>query len=266
MNVDAPAEIDLDAYLDRIAYRGGLEPTLETLEEIHFAHARHIPFENLDVLLGRPIRLDLASLQAKLVQGCRGGYCFEQNELLAAVLERLGFTVTRLAGRVRMGAGASIRPRSHMMLQVHLDGHSWLADVGFGSAGLLKPVRLIPDEISPQFAWAYRLVREGELWVLQFLLAGQWTDLYAFTLEPQYPIDYEVASYFTSTHPRSIFLKMLLVQRPGAEVRYVLRDRELSITRGDETASQPIETDDKLLAVLAETFGLQFPPGTRFLP
>lgn len=266
MNGDPPAELDLDAYFDRIEYRGGLEATLETLEGIHFAHAQHIPFENLDVLLGRPIRLDLGSLQAKLVQGRRGGYCFEQNELLAVVLERLGFTVTRLAGRVRLGAGDTIRPRSHMMLQVHLDGQSWLADAGFGSAGLLKPVRMTPDEISPQFAWAYRIVREGELWVLQFLLAGQWADLYAFTLEPQYPIDYEVASYFTSTHPRSIFLKMLLVQRPGPEVRYVLRDRELSVTQGDETVSRPIETDDELLSLLDETFGLQFPPGTRFLP
>ncbi len=266
MNAEVPAELDLGAYFDRIGYRGPRAPTLQTLEEIHFAHAQWIPFENLDVLLGRPIRLDLASLQAKLVHGRRGGYCFEQNELLAVALERLGFSVTRLCGRVRLGAAGDVRPRSHMVLQVHLDGQAWLADVGFGSAGLLKPVRMASGELSRQFAWSYRVVREGELWVLQFLQAGEWLDLYAFTLEPQYPIDYEVANYFTSTHPRSIFLKMLLVQRPGPEVRQVLRDRELTITRGEETVIRPIESDDELLALLANTFGLHFPAGTRFLP
>ena len=266
MNSEAPAEIDLGAYFDRIAYRGSLAPTVESLSEIHFAHALRIPFENLDVLLGRPIQLDLANVQAKLVANRRGGYCFEQNALLAAVLERLGFSVTRLAGRVRLGAGATPRPRSHMMLGIHVDGEDWLADVGFGSAGLLKPVRMSAAAVSHQFAWSYRIVREGDLQVLQYLLAGQWTDLYAFTLEPQFAIDYEVANYFTSTHPRSIFRNMLLVQRPGPEVRQVLRDRELSITRPDETVTLRIPNDAELLALLAETFDLHFPAGTRFLP
>jgi N-hydroxyarylamine O-acetyltransferase len=266
VNSEAPAEIDLGAYLDRIAYRGSLAPTLETLSEIHFAHALRIPFENLDVLLGRPIQLDLASVQAKLVANRRGGYCFEQNALLAAVLERLGFAVTRLAGRVRLGAGATPRPRSHMMLGIHVDGEDWLADVGFGSAGLLKPVRMSAAVVSHQFAWSYRIVREGDLQVLQYLLAGQWTDLYAFTLEPQFAIDYEVANYFTSTHPRSIFRNTLLVQRPGPEVRQVLRDRELSTTRPDGTVTRRISDDAELLALLAETFDLHFPTETRFLP
>src|SRR5271169_2357064 len=104
--------LDLAAYARRIGHPGELAPTLETLKNLHLAHATHIPFENLDILLGQPIRLDLESLWAKLVTGGRGGYCFEQNALFAAVLETIGFRVTRLAARVRMGA-AQVRPRSH---------------------------------------------------------------------------------------------------------------------------------------------------------
>src|SRR5437867_3136447 len=105
--------VDLKSYLTRICFEGDLAPTVETLRRLHLAHATHIPFENLDVLLRRPILLDLDSLFAKLVHGGRGGYCFEQNALFAAVLEEVGFRVKRLAGRVRMGATA-IRPRTQM--------------------------------------------------------------------------------------------------------------------------------------------------------
>src|SRR5690242_5486709 len=129
--------MDLQAYTARIEYQGGLEPVLQTLQELHLAHATHIPFENLDVLLRKPIRLDADSLWAKLVCGGRGGYCFEQNALFASVLEQVGFRVTRLAARVRAGA-AGIRPRSHMLLLVE----GCIADVGFGSEGLLLPVPL----------------------------------------------------------------------------------------------------------------------------
>ena len=133
--------LDLDAYLQRIGYAGSRAPSRATLDALHLAHATHIPFENLDILLGRPIRLDLASLQAKLVAGRRGGYCFEQNRLFAAALEALGYAVTPLAARVRFGA-TSILPRTHMTLQVEVDGSRVLADVGFGVFGLLLPVSL----------------------------------------------------------------------------------------------------------------------------
>src|SRR5574342_262407 len=100
-----PEALDLDAYLERIGYTGGLKPDLDVLEAIHLAHATHIPFENLDILLKRPIALDLASLQAKLVAARRGGYCFEQNLLFSAVLQRLGFSVTQYAARVIYPSG-----------------------------------------------------------------------------------------------------------------------------------------------------------------
>lgn len=133
--------LDLDAYLRRIGYAGALDPGSATLEALHLAHASRIPFENLDILLGRPIRLDLGSLQAKLVRDGRGGYCFEQNLLLAAVLGRVGFDVTPLAARVRYRITRAV-PRTHALLVVETGGERWLADVGFGLEGLLMPVPL----------------------------------------------------------------------------------------------------------------------------
>jgi N-hydroxyarylamine O-acetyltransferase len=256
-------DVDLEAYLERVGYEGELLPTRSTLEELHFAHAMHIPFENLDILLGRPIRLDLESLQTKLVWGKRGGYCFEQNLLFGAVLERLGFSVSRLAARVRMGA-ATVRPRTHMLLKVDLDGQNWLADVGFGGGKPIRPVLLKSGEITTQGHSTLRIVNENDLWILQLLTDGSWLHLYAFTLEPQHFVDYELANYYISTHPLSPFVQSLVAQRPTEAATHVLRNRELTTIRGGETNVRAIADDDELLAVLSETFGLTFAPGTRF--
>jgi N-hydroxyarylamine O-acetyltransferase len=252
----------LEAYLGRVGYKGDRRPTTAVLRELHFAHATHIPFENLDILLGQPIRLDLESLEAKLVHGKRGGYCFEQNLLFATALEGLGFSVTRLAARVRLGA-ARLLPRTHMLLKVDVDGGPWLADVGFGGEGLLLPLPMSPGELCRQYCWTYQIVEAAGLWTLRTLHGGLWQDMYAFTLEPQYPIDYEVANYYVSTHPSSIFVQTLTAQRPTPEARYTLRGREFTVARGQSLECRTI-TDDELLRLLAETFGLEFPDGTRF--
>jgi N-hydroxyarylamine O-acetyltransferase len=260
----APA--DLDAYLRRIGYAGGLEPGPGTLANLHLAHSTRIPFENLDVLLGRPIRLDAQSLQAKLVTGGRGGYCFEHNLLFAAVLRTLGFAVTPLAARVRYRTEV-ILPRTHMLLLVRAAGVDWLVDVGFGGEGLLLPVALRANEPCRQFAWTYRLVEQGTGWLLQALSDGDWIDMYAFTLEPQEMADYEMANHYVSTHPDSRFVQTLTAQLPGTRVRYVLRNRALTEDHGSsEAATRTIAGDEELLAVLGVTFGLHLPPGTRLLP
>lgn len=255
--------IDLDAYFRRIGYSGSRAPTAETLSELHFAHALHIPFENLDLQLGRPIRLDPESLQAKLVYARRGGYCFEHNTLFAAVLEQLGFTVTKLGARVRW-SGARLLPRTHMLLKVDASGQSRLADVGFGGAGLLRPVPLEVGRETAQGAWNLRLREEPGTYVLQTQHGGAWRDMYAFTLEPHYYVDFEMANYYISTHPESPFVRSLIVQRPTPEVRYGLRNREFVEERGSAIHTQTIERDEEILEILGETFGLPFPAGTRF--
>ena len=260
---ETESAVDLAAYFERIAYAGARTPSRTTLDALHLAHATHIPFENLDILLGRPIRLDLESLQAKIVHDRRGGYCFEQNRLFAAVLEALGFAVTTLAARVRFGA-TSVRPRTHMLLQVDVDGERLLADVGFGVFGLLVPVPLDAPGESRQFAWTYRIAREGGLYVLQLCTGGAWADLYAFTLEPQYPADYEMANHYTSTHPSSRFVPAPIAQRSTPDVRRMLSDRTYTEHRGEMVCERTLADEGEVLDVLAVEFELRFPKGTRF--
>jgi N-hydroxyarylamine O-acetyltransferase len=256
-------QLDLPAYLRRIEYAGERDASRAVLEALHQAHVTHIPFENLDILLGRAIALDLDSLQAKLVAGRRGGYCFEQNLLFAAVLRAFGFTVTQLAARVRLGSDA-LRPRTHMTLQVEVDGGRWLADVGFGAAGPLLPVPLGGGEASRQNAWSFRIVDEAGQSLLQSSRGASWEDLYVFSHEPQHRVDYELASHYTSTHPSSKFTQVATAQRIAPDMRFTLRDRDYSEERGAEMMRRTLADDDEVLDVLAETFGLKFPPGTRF--
>jgi N-hydroxyarylamine O-acetyltransferase len=248
---------DLGAYLSRIGHDGPREATPGVLEAVHRAHAVAIPFENLDVRLGRPIRLDLTSLQAKLVAGRRGGYCFEQNTLFAAALEALGFRVTRLAARVRLGA-TRLLPRTHMLLGVDVGGQAYLADVGFGGEGLLGPVPLTPGPPVRQGLWAYRVVEEACLRVLQSRRGDGWVDLYAFSLEPQDPIDFEVANHYTATHPDSVFVRSLTVQRPTPEARHILRNRDYLVESAAGTVSRRV-ADGELRRLLVGTFGLDVP-------
>jgi N-hydroxyarylamine O-acetyltransferase len=257
------AALDRDAYLARIAYEGSCDPTLETLRALHFAHASAIPFENLDIVLGHAINLDMTSLQAKLVTAGRGGYCFEQNALFAAVLESLGFEVIRLAARVRFGA-KEIRPRTHMLLEVRLGAESWLADVGFGCSGPLYPIRLFDAVDVQQGVWTFRIRAEGDELVLESRESEGWLDLYAFTREPQNPVDYETGNYYTSTHPSSTFVQNLVVQRGTLSSRLFLRNRELTELKPPEKTMDLIEGDEPLVDLLASRFGLIFPRETRF--
>ncbi|HEX4845653.1 MAG TPA: arylamine N-acetyltransferase, partial [Geothrix sp.] len=132
-------EFDLDAYFERVGFGGEPKASLDTLFALHFAHATRVPFENLDIQMGLPIRLDLPSLQDKLVRRRRGGYCFEQNTLFLAALKVIGFDVIACEARVRLGA-PDILPRTHMLLLVRMEEAFWLSDVGFGGEGLLWPV------------------------------------------------------------------------------------------------------------------------------
>ena len=252
-------DLDLDGYLARIGYGGPRRASSETLRALHEAHVAAVPFENLDILLGRAISLELAALQLKLVSGRRGGYCFEQNTLFRAVLEALDFRVTSLAARVR--GGGVLRPRTHMLLRVDLDEGPWLADVGFGGDGLVHPVPLVAATAD---APGYALRREDDLWILTGDVTGERTDLYAFTLEPHFPVDFEMANHYTSTWPRSPFVQSLTAQRSWPGRRAILRNRDLTIREDGAVRTDTIRDPDHLLDVLDREFSLSFPRGTRF--
>jgi N-hydroxyarylamine O-acetyltransferase len=258
--------LDLDAYFARIGWTGARAPTLDVLAGLCLRHTASIPFENLDILLGRSIPLELASLVDKLVTRRRGGYCFEQNGLFQAVLADLGFRVTPLAGRVRLGVAPEVQtPRTHMLLRVDPDEGPHLVDVGFGFTPT-GPLRLEPGLEQRLHLGTYRLARDGERWTLELRQPEGFTPAYVFTEEPALAVDYEMGNYFTSTNPRSFFTQGPLVMRhdPESGVRYVLRGREWSVRRGDAIESHPVTDPEHALRVLAEHFRLEFPAGTRF--
>ena len=260
------AVIDLDAYFARIGYGGSRAPTLATLNAVMAAHVQTIPFENLDVLLGRPIDVTLPAIEAKLVHARRGGYCFEQNALLLAVLSQLGFTARPLSGRVRYQRPREFTPpRTHLFVRVELE-ESWLADVGVGGLSLTSALRLA--ETGPQVTphETRRLLREGGLIYHQVLFDDQWHDVYELTLEEMPEIDRVVANWYTSAHPASTFRSRLTAARALPEGgRVNVLNRELALRwRGGRSERRVIETPDELLGVLDEHFGLVFPAGTRF--
>lgn len=258
--------IDLDAYFRRIGHGGPRSPTLATLNAIVAAHVETIPFENLDVLLGRPIELEPEALMNKLVHARRGGYCFEQNALLLAVLGELGFQVRPLSARVRYQRPREFTPaRTHLFVRVELE-ESWLADVGVGSMSVTSALRLAETGTQTTPHESRRLLRENGLIYHQVLLGDQWHDVNEFTLEEMPPIDRVTANWYTSTHPGSHFKNRLVVARALPEGgRVGLLNRELSV-RGRDGSSEHrvIGSPEQLLEVLAERFDLRFPAGTRF--
>jgi N-hydroxyarylamine O-acetyltransferase len=263
----ADACIDLDAYLARVGYDGPREPTLEVLRALHVLHPAAIPFENLDPLMGAPVSLSLDALQAKLVAGGRGGYCYEQNGLFKAALEALGFQVTGLAARVRWGAAedAPLRPRSHMLLRVSLPEGPYLADVGFGGLVLTAPLRLDSPgaQATPHERFRLASLEDGVL-ELQAELGQAWRALYRFDMTPHMAADYEPLNWFSGTHPSSPFPFSLMAARTSPQGRLTLSDTRFTARRpGRPPVERTLASLDELKSVLREDFGLTLPEGVE---
>ncbi|MGH4031260.1 arylamine N-acetyltransferase family protein [Actinomycetota bacterium Odt1-20B] len=273
--------LDLDAYLTHLGYEGDRSPTLATLRALHRAHVLAVRWENLEAVLRKYRPLDLPSVQAKLVGSPRGGTCFEQVTLYAAALERLGFQFTVIQGRVQMGA-THIRPSTHAMVIVELDGRRWLSDVGFG-ASPLEPIA-VPEEgdasdttETTDGVWAYRLRRQevtpgAHGWALyQPVREGEgqvdttgdgWMLRHTFTFDPQYPADLRVTNHFGSSSPLTPFSDRLFVQRVHPDRLHLLDSRLLTTVRPGvpgppETRElEPVEVPK----VLADLFGIVLSP------
>jgi N-hydroxyarylamine O-acetyltransferase len=250
---------DLARYLARIGLRG-----TPTLAQLHRAHVTGILFENLDPLVGIPVSLDPDEIARKLVDGRRGGYCFEHNLLFARALEELGARVEPILARVRNGQPATtVGPLTHLLLRVEYEGAIWHADVGFGQGTLLEPIPFGPGGPYEQYGWSYRVATEGELLVLQTATDEGWRDLYACRPEPVPAIDIELSNWFTCTHPQSRFVTRLLVTEHGADgSRTTLSDfsGEMTISVQTPTGSTrgPVDRAD-VTDVLERRFGLREP-------
>jgi N-hydroxyarylamine O-acetyltransferase len=254
------AEIDLASYFARIGYRGPRAATLDVLHALHRLHPQAIPFENLDPLDGRPVALDLPSLADKLLVRRRGGYCFEHNTVFAHVLMQLGFPVTPLIARVLWGRPAdAVTPCTHMLLRVDAGGAAWLADVGFGGVTLGAPLRLVADVPQTTGLEPFRVVAAPrERFDLEVQTRDAWTKIYRFDLQPAEWIDFEVANWYTSSWPQSLFVQHLVACRVLPHGRLTLFDSELTerAASGEVIAQQRLADAGALRACLHARFGI----------
>ena len=256
----------LDAYRERIGWRGDTPLTLATLTRLLRAHMNAIPFENLDPLLGRPVRLDLESLQRKLVHARRGGYCFEHATLFAAALEAFGFMPTRHTARVVLFTPRTESPRTHMVLTVPLAEATYVVDPGFGGLAPQVPIPLVDRGDGPEVPphaptneWMHWMTRDAREWVLRARSGDKVVDCWISTLEADNLVDFEVGNHYTATHPASPFVNRILLRAmtPDGYVSVMNRD----VTRLTATGQHSTRLADRtaLRALLFEHFGFDLP-------
>jgi N-hydroxyarylamine O-acetyltransferase len=262
--------VDTTAYLHRIHYQGWLDPTSATLRALHRAHLYAVPFENLDVYLGRPIALDEATLFDKIVVRRRGGFCYELNGLFAALLRTLGFTVTLLAARDAHSDGSFGPEFDHLTLLVvcpHPPAPApaaagegaqvrWLADVGWGDT-FCDPLRLDEPGEQVEGLRAYRLDRDDHHWILlQRTSTGRWEQQYRFTLQPRQLADFTAMCHYHQTAPDSWLTQERICTLATPVGRTTLSDLRLVTTVNGVRQEQCLRGEDEHRAVLREQFGI----------
>ena len=240
----------IDEYLARIAYDGPRAPTPEVLRELHQRHLLSVPFENLDIHLGREIVPDETSILDKIVRQRRGGFCYELNGAFAALLRALGFEVELLSARVPRADGTTSPEFDHMTLLVRAGGERWLADVGFGEC-FLHPLRLDERGPQPDPAGTFTIAqRDGRDW----LLSSDEKPEYLFSLEPHVLADYAGMCRYHQTSPQSTFTQKRLCSLATASGRITLVDGRLLITENGAKREEPV---DDWRRALHDRFGME---------
>jgi N-hydroxyarylamine O-acetyltransferase len=255
--------MDLDRYFARIGYDGPRTPTLSTLQALHERHPAAIAFENLNPLVGWPVALDEPALEQKMLADGRGGWCFEHNWLFRRALEALGFRVRGFAARVLWGAPPDyVGPRSHMVLEVDIDGRPYLADVGWGGATMTAPLQLQTGIEQPTRHEPFRLMKwreQDDEYVMEAQL-GEWTPLFRFRRDEQLQPDYEVSSHWLCTHPSSFFTRELIAARPYPGGRFALRNTTWVHRRlGAEPETRSLASPAEIREVLERDFLIRVP-------
>ena len=249
------------SYLRRINYAESPAVDLETLRELQRAHLLSVPFENLDIGLKRPIRLDEQSLWNKIIVERRGGFCYELNGLFASLLRQIGFGVTYLEARDIHEDGSLGPAFDHLALLVTIADQPtrWLADVGWGDT-FIEPLDIDARGEQTQGFRAYRLEPVGDrLQLWQGDHEGNWERQYSFTLKPhRFPDEYRATCLYHQTSPNSTFTQKQIVSRLTLDGRISLDNRHLTITRNGEREKRPIPDGGEHRALLKEHFGLEF--------
>lgn len=239
--------------VERIAYEGSLRPSLETLRALQRQYLLHVPFENLDIHLGRPLRLCRRRVLEKVVARRRGGWCFELNEVFKVLLDGLGFEVSRCASTVLLGGGdaGTLHPFDHLALIVRLAGRRWLCDVGFGDSAL-EPLDI--DARTSQFDGRrhYRITEQRDGFVVSSAREGGWQPLHRLDPRARGWEEFAVRALFLQTSPTSKFTAKRLCTRIVPEGVLTLSGNQLF-----EGAASKRVPEERYLQVLRERFGIE---------
>jgi N-hydroxyarylamine O-acetyltransferase len=250
--------MNVSAYLRRISYSGPITPTLETLRTIHRAHLETVPFENLDISLGRPIVLDQDRFVHKIVEENRGGFCYELNGAFAALLVEMGYRVTLLSARAPLKDGSPGPEFDHLALRVDLN-QPWLVDVGFGE-GFLEPLLLEPGTEQKQDQGAFRMKDEGSfLSVERQQPDSSWKTEYLFTLTPRRLEDFAGMCHYHQTSPESHFTQKRLCTLATSTGRVTLSDMKLIVTENGHREERILISEKEWLETLKKHFAMMLP-------
>jgi N-hydroxyarylamine O-acetyltransferase len=249
--------VNAPAYLDRIRYKGPTTPNAETLRSLHRAHMFTVPFENLDIGLGRKITCDENHFLHKIVDERRGGFCYEMNGAFAALLRELGFQVTLLSARVSGGDGNYGLEFDHLTLRVELE-QDWLADVGFGDS-FVDPLRLEPSLEQEQFGRRYRITSGKNRFHLEAHADDAWKQQYEFTLHPRELSEFAGMCHYHQTSPDSHFTRKRICSLATPEGRITLTGDKLIETRNGVREEWVLQGDEEWRAVLRDRFGVSLP-------
>ena len=248
----------VERYLQRLGVARPAAPDADALVRLHEAHLLAVPFENLSIIWGEPIVLDLPALHRKIVEEGRGGGCHELNGLFAWALRELGFEVDLLSARVRRDDGGFGPPFDHMCLRVRASGRAWLADVGFGDS-FRRPMALEVGAVHGEGRVAYALAPTGgELALARRDGEGPWTPQFRVDLAPRRLEEFAPMSAYHESSPEAPFTKRRVCTRATTWGRLTLTDRALVRTplEGERT-EEPVPDESAWAAVLREHFGIE---------
>ncbi len=231
------------------------------LGRVQNQHVLTVPYENLDILGGKPLSLSVDDLYEKIVVHHRGGYCFEVNALLRELLLALGFGVRSYFARYLRGE-TEIPVRRHHVLVVTADDGEFVVDVGIGQTAPRFPLRLEAGLVQTQGDETYRFERDPALgWVLWELHHGTWQRYFSFTDDEALPHDFIQPSFYCEKHPDSPFNREIMLAIKTPDGRKTLDGRTFKIFRGSALAAIEEEVDNvRLTAILAEHFGITVDP------
>jgi N-hydroxyarylamine O-acetyltransferase len=255
--------VKLATYLERVGFEGAPRPDLETLRRLHRNHLEAIPYEALDVQLGRPVSLELPRIYEKLVERGRGGWCYEMCGLFGWALQEIGFSVTRVAGGVGRSLFGEFAVGNHLVLRVDLD-RPYLADTGFGE-GLVEPVPIEPAEIRQRFL-VFRLEELADGWWRLHNHPHGGPPSFDFRPEPAPPALLAEKCAWLQTNALSPFVQNAVCQRHFPDRLELLRGKVLRTVRAEGVAERTLASADEYVDVLRSVFALDLPEAASLWP